>query len=167
MELSIRRPDAPYIVKAPSFCDYAKEVLSDDSINIEHVIIPIRNLTAAAESRRFVSGQTFKASHWKNKLKYILGTKVYTGGLFGTNYINRHMQEQVLQEKIYTLFYSLSSQQIPITLINFPKSVKDSKYLYLKLKPVLLDIGFQKFSAAFNQVADVSLVNDFKVKVEG
>ncbi len=61
LEKDIRKPGAPYIVKSPWFCDYVEEVLARDDIVIEHVFIPMRNLHAAAESRRFVTAATIKS----------------------------------------------------------------------------------------------------------
>ena len=45
--------DVPIIVKNPWFVDYADEVISRNDIKIEHIIVPMRNLDAAAESRSF------------------------------------------------------------------------------------------------------------------
>lgn len=54
-EKDIRSNDCPYIVKNPWFCDYADEVFSRQGILIEHIFVPIRDLNAAAESRKFVT----------------------------------------------------------------------------------------------------------------
>ncbi len=55
LEYDIMRKDCPYIVKSPWFCDCAQEIIYREDIVIEHVFIPIRDLNAAAESRRYVT----------------------------------------------------------------------------------------------------------------
>src|SRR5436309_11606939 len=55
MELDIRRPDAPYIIKTPRLCNYLDEVLQSGQVIIDHAIIPMRDLYSAAQSRRDVT----------------------------------------------------------------------------------------------------------------
>src|SRR5687768_14392550 len=57
MELDVRAPTAPYIVKSPHICDLVEDLLAA-SIRIEHAIIPVRNFDAAAESRAYVQKLT-------------------------------------------------------------------------------------------------------------
>ena len=52
LEFDIRNPGAPYIAKSHFFCDFAPEVIDRDDIVIDYVFIPMRNLEAAAQSRR-------------------------------------------------------------------------------------------------------------------
>lgn len=54
MEQDIGCEGAPYIVKGPWFCDFAKGVISRDEIVVEHLFSPIRGLHAAAEGRPYV-----------------------------------------------------------------------------------------------------------------
>jgi hypothetical protein len=54
MECDIRQPNAPYIVKSPWLCDYLEDVMRSQSVVIDRAIIPVRDLFAAAESRRDV-----------------------------------------------------------------------------------------------------------------
>lgn len=146
LELDIRGDAPPRFVKNPWFCDYAEEVITQRGIPIEHVVIPIRDLHDAAESRRNMTK--------KGRVD---------GGLWKTSSLEPGDQEQILLGQLYKLLHSLAPHSIPITLISFPKLVRDSGYLYSKLSHVLRDCTIQKFEEAFNRVADLALVSDFGV----
>jgi hypothetical protein len=51
MENDIHRPDAPYIIMSPWLCDRLDELCESGQVVVDHVIIPIRDLHAAAQSR--------------------------------------------------------------------------------------------------------------------
>src|ERR1017187_10331562 len=53
----IFKKSAPYVVKAPILAERIHEVLEAPGIVVDFMIIPIRELHAAAESRREVSRQ--------------------------------------------------------------------------------------------------------------
>ncbi len=119
-------------------------VLQRQDINIEHIFIPIRELGAAAESRRFVtqSGSS-------------------NGGLWHTTSSEIGQQENVLLQQLYKVLFASSDVDIPITFIRYPKLTKDSKYLYKKLKPIMTEISYKKFDDQFNKVVQPQLVNSF------
>lgn len=144
LEYDIRNKNCPYVVKSPWFCDYADEVLCNKDINIEHVFIPIREIEQAAESRRFVTRNG--------------GEK---GGLWHTNSNKIGDQEIILLNQIYKLMLALSSNNIPITLVNYPELTQKPEYLFEKLKPVLKTITYPDFLQAFNITVRPNLVNDF------
>ena len=56
---------------------------------------------------------------------------------------------------------ALSNVSVPLTLLRYPRSVSDSRYLYDKLKPVLENIAYQDFDDVFRMVARPELVNSF------
>ena len=118
LEHNLRRDDAPYIVKDPTFCEYVDEILANPGIEIDCVYVPIRKLEDAAESRR--------RNHKKGYL---------AGGLWGTK--NPEEQERILMEKLYNLLFCLSSSDIPVVLLQYPLMIKDRKYLEDKLFDVL------------------------------
>lgn len=67
----------PWIIKSPYFYKFADEVFTNKDIEIEHVLIPIRNLQDAANSRRKIQ-LDFEAKN---------GTTIdglISGGLTGT-----------------------------------------------------------------------------------
>lgn len=161
LEHDIRRPNAPFIVKSPWFCDYSEEILRRDDISIKHVFIPMRDLQAAAESRRFVTAQTVAAMPLLDRVRYRLFPKGLVGGIWQTTDASR--QEEALLEQVYKLMLSLSATTVPVTLLRFPQIVNDPAYLFEKLRPILGQISFTGFRDVFCQVARKDLVHSFSV----
>jgi hypothetical protein len=153
LEFDIRNPGAPYIAKSPFFCDFAPEVINRDDIVIDHVFIPMRNLEAAAESRRYVVETSATDPADARKPSEI------PGGLWHTDTMDD--QEQVLLGQIYKLTLALSDSEIPVTLMRYPRITRDSHYLYNKLRPILSGIGFELFQEVFDRTARPELVHKF------
>lgn len=159
LETDIRDENAPYIVKNPHFCDYVDEVISRSDISIEHVFVPIRDLNAAAESRRYVDEIAVANLPWYKQVKNKIRKRKIVGGLWQTS--AGRDQESVLLNKVYQLFLSLSNSGIPVTLINYPRLIQDPIYTYEKLRPVLGDLSLDRFSEIFLVIAKPSLVHQF------
>ncbi len=153
MEKDLRHRDAPYIVKNPTLCDDLEEVLDRGEVVLDHAFIPMRDLYSAAESRRHVAEQTDRA----------LYKREIPGGLWGTS--TPESQEAVLTEKLYTLIYTIAEHDVPMTLLHFPRLVRDPEYLYAKLRPVLGGMEYPHFLQGFKAVARPELVNRFKRSV--
>ena len=149
MEHDVRSPGAPYFVKNPWMCDYLDEVVQGGDVVIEHAIIPIRDLFAAAQSRRRVAGAT-------DPTLYAGGIP---GGLWHTE--NPGEQESVLAHQFYKIMYAIAKHDIPTTLLYFPRFVNDPDYLYRKISFALGDIGPATFLMAFEAVSRPDLVHDF------
>jgi hypothetical protein len=143
-------PDSPYIVKNPFFCNFANKIFEDPGIEIKHIFVPIRNLFAAAESRRYVVRQNKRENHPKIR-----------GGLVHTESMKRGVQEEKLLGMLYNLMLCTSDTFIPLTLIKYPKLVKDSSYLYKKLKPILETISLKKFDLTFKSLIKPDWIHDF------
>lgn len=159
LESDIRRGDSPYVVKAPQFCDYADEALGRDDIAIEHVLIPMRDLHAAAESRRHVHETTVSSYSRLKRLMSRLGLASVPGGLWHTG--DESKQEAILLNQLYKLLLSLSKSNVPVTLLNYPRLVNDGSYLYDKLAPILNDIDEARFSSAYAEVVRPDWVHRF------
>jgi hypothetical protein len=147
MEQNIRNPDAPYIVKSPTLCEYLDEVLDASAVVVDYAIIPIRDLYSAAESRRDV----FRRSSRKAGIP---------GGLWLTK--NPHAQEAVLAQEFHKLIHTLTKHDVPTIWLYFPRFVNDPEYLYQKLRPVLPAIEQDAFLRAFQAVSRPELVHDFE-----
>ena len=150
LEWDLRRPDAPYIVKSPWLCSYLGEVLANREIVIEHALVPVRDLYAAAESRRDVTRRAEAAGR---------PTVDVPGGLWHTDQPER--QEHMLTGQFYSLAYTLAQHDIPLTLLHFPRIVQDPEYLYRKLAFSLRRVSARRFRATFAAVARPDLVHDF------
>jgi hypothetical protein len=161
LEHNIRHEDSPYIVKSPHFCDYAEEILSRNDIVIEHVLIPIRDLYAAAESRRQVVKRHVLALPFYKRLMYVLKPQKVVGGLWHTRSRKMGIQEEVLLKQIYKLVLALSDRTIPVTFMHYPRIVKDCPYLFQKLKPILGQITSETFHATFKEVVRPKWVHTF------
>jgi hypothetical protein len=162
MERDIRREDCPYIAKDPLFCVYASEVLSRPDIVVDHVFIPMRDLQAAAESRRYVHDRAFAEMSPQRRLIRTLRRKAVAGGLVGTR--KAQGQETALLERIYSLCLALSDVDVPVTLLRYPRLVTDHEYLFKKLSPILDKIGHEQFRAAFEASSHSELVHSFNPK---
>lgn len=164
LEYDIRLPDCPFIVKSPWFCDHADEVITRDDVVIQHVFIPIRDLNAAAESRRHVARENISNLSLIKRLKYLINPREFDGGLVRTKSKSPGVQEGILLKKIYNLMLALSDNSLPMTFMRYPRIVKDCPYLFEKLKPALGDISYADFSKAFNKTARPELVHSFNDK---
>ena len=136
-------PDGAVIDAEPgqSICD----ALLQNDIAIDHVLVPVRDLFSAAESRRAVACAS--------------GNHDAPGGLWNTPHPDQ--QEDILTIKLYKLMYTLAKHDIPVTLLHFPRITRDSGYLYDKLKPMLGLSQRWNFHDVFQHVVKPALVHDF------
>ncbi len=139
---------APYVVKSPSLSEHIREVLAAHEVTIDFMIIPIRDLYSAAESRREIS------RHAKQR-----GAP---GGLWLTKSPRR--QEAALAIQFHHLVDALTEHDVPMIWLHFPRLVRDPEYLYHKLKPALPGKDFVEFVQAFRAVSRPELVHNFKLK---
>jgi len=172
LEIHIERlisGDAPYVSKSPWFCDHIDQIINAPNLCIEHVIIPIRDIPAAALSRAHVhqmyledmcqdSGET-ESDRLQDQSALI---NTAPGGFWFAN--NVQEQETVLFHKIQSLLLALSKSYIPITLIHYPKLTTDAHYLYLKLKPIFNEIDLEEFLKLFRSTVKPHLVHSFTEK---
>ncbi len=161
LEYDIRREDCPFIIKTPQFCDHAEEIICRDDIVIEHVFIPIRDLEAAAESRRYVTKVGISNLSFTKRLKHMIRPKGFRGGLWHSQSSEPGKQEEILLMQLYKLLLTLSDTTIPVTFMRYPRIVKDCSYLFDKLKPILKDITYESFCSVFSNTVRPELVHSF------
>lgn len=147
----IFKKSAPYVVKTPSLAERIHEVLGAPGIVVDYMIIPVRELHAAAESRREISRQARKRGA--------------PGGLWLTK--NPRKQEAALALRFHHLVHALAQHDVPMIWLHFPRLVQDAEYLYAKLRPALPGKDFTAFASAFRAVSRPELVHDFKSKAAG
>ena len=143
LERDILSPDAPYIVKNPSFCETLPAILATGRFVIDHALIPIRQLEAAALSRARIGG-TFSS---------------VPGGLLHT--AAPADQKAILAELFHQLVHTVAAHDIPHTFLIFPRLVEDPDYAYAKLRFLLEGISREKFRAVFARIANPRFVHPF------
>lgn len=159
LEHDIRREGSPFIVKSPWFCSYADEVFARPDIVVEHVFVPMRDLHAAAESRRRVTRMHLAQLPLLRRLRHGLRRKKIAGGLMHTSDPDR--QEEVLLEQLYRLMLALSQSAVPVTFLQYPRLVTDCRYLFEKLKPILPGITMEFFAEVFDRTLRPELVHSY------
>jgi hypothetical protein len=144
LEHDIADPESPYIVKNPELCSTLSAILARGDIVIDHAIVPLRELEAAALSRIRIGGANGEVP----------------GGLVGTSDPER--QKAILAERFHELVHTLVAHEIPHTFLLFPRFVQDADYAFEHLRPLLSGIDPGQFRAAFARTADPSLVHTFR-----
>jgi len=157
LEHDIRRASSPYIIKNPAFCDISHEIFARDDIAIDHIFIPIRDLTAAADSRREVTQKNIDLNR-PNFKSLGLRENPFPGGLWHTEIGAESEQEMILLKKIYNLLEGSARSHVPITLISYPLLANNPIYLYEKLKPILGDIHRDFFLFQHEKTLDKNLL---------
>jgi predicted O-methyltransferase YrrM len=117
LERSLGDFDTPRIVKSPGFCTRLGKLLDDRVVEIEHVIIPMRDFDVAAASRARVAGYG-----------RFLGVR---GGFLGTRSASR--QRRVLITMLAELLWTVTRHDLPHTFLEFPRFAHDWQYTYEKL----------------------------------
>jgi len=144
-------PDNPLIVKSPFLCDKLDDVL-DAGIKIGHLIIPVRDIFEAAESRRYVQRVTIGQDGDGQSV---------AGGLWDTD--SGETQETVLTIKLARLIEAGARHDIPMTFLSFPRFACDPDYTYNNLKFLLPFVRRSRFRQVFSARAQPELIHDFKI----
>jgi hypothetical protein len=154
LERSLGRGGLTYVSKSPWYAKNLGKHLADGRIEVRSLIVPIRDLHAAAESRREVSRQAALA-----------GRDPYQqpGGVsFGAK-SNPRRQEQRLAVNFYSLMRTAAEFGIETHLLPFPEFARDHDCLYAGLAPLLARHGVTpaESKAAFERVVDPRLIRDY------
>ena len=147
LELDIRDPQAPYVIKSPWLCDYLDEVLQGGEILVDHAFIPVRDLYGAAQSRRQAASAVPS------------NPASVPGGLWHTD--KPEEQEKILTEQLYKLVYALARHDVPVSLLLFPRLVNDPEYLFRKTRFLLANVEYDTFKEAFQALSRPEFVHDF------
>ncbi|MCE7993710.1 MAG: hypothetical protein HEP71_17120 [Roseivirga sp.] len=163
LEKNVGESPGAYIMKDPSFVDYAEELLVRDDICLEHVFVPMRDITAVSDSRRANQKAHFGRLSLREKLRYFRKPYLLYGGLLHTTSSKKGAQEEVLMKKLFDLLFSLSKYQVPVTFIQFPYLLSHPKYLYNKLEPVLKDVSYEVYLKTFETLSDPEKPRNFNL----
>jgi hypothetical protein len=137
---------APYVVKSPGFCEKLEQVMQLPDVKIDFLVICVRDLFSAAESRRRITNLA------KNRKA--------PGGLWGTRFPRE--QEAILARKFYELVYTSVKYEVPTLWLSFPRIVSDPEYLYTSIRPAIPATEYQEFLTAFGKVSNPEFVHSFK-----
>lgn len=125
--------EAPTIMKSCEWGLYLKWLVRDNGVQVDHVIVPIRDLEDAARSR----------------LEVGLDWLILDGLNEDEKLINQlNICAIVLGRVIETCFL----YNIPCTLMRFPTLVEDEQYCYKKLNNIF-DLDRGKFYRIFNELS--------------
>lgn len=141
LEIDIANPRCPYIVKWPHLCDSPDSL---EGVSIDNLVIPMRDLFAAAESRRRVTREAGQGA---------------PGGLWHTHSLKPGDQERILTEQLYSLVLFAAKRRVPVTFLHYPTFVRDPDYLFSALRPVFPDMAREVFGRAYQSAVLPHLVH--------
>ena len=154
MEWNFGQARLPYVLKSPYFCEVLDRLIDERGLTIDHALVPVRSLHAAAESRRDVDRRNPGLA-----LDLPGFGRIVPGGTLPAG--AGESQEAVLAQKLHRLLHTLADREIPTTLLHFPRLVHESAYLPRRLAPVLHGLPYEPFARAFARIARPELVHDF------
>lgn len=144
LEFRIESPNAPRIVKDPNLSRRLGDLLDRGEVEIEHVVIPVRELDVAVASR-------------VRNTKY--GSNLHTfGGLFGTARATH--QREALALLFYELLFTVARYDLPHTLLLFPRFTEDWEYTYRKLSFLDPTIPPERWKEALAGRVDPGLIHE-------
>jgi hypothetical protein len=152
-------PELPYVVKSPWAYQFIDQALANPEIEIEAVIVPIRNLMDAAASRIIVELQSkhHRAPWMVDTDKTWIDCGPTPGGaVFSLNAVD---QARVLALGFHYLIERLVVADVPIVFVVFPRLIEEPEYLFNKLKPLLpATITLEQARQSHRRIADPDLV---------
>lgn len=144
LELDIQSPGAPRIVKDPRLSRRLGTLLDGGLVDVEHVIVPIRDLDIAVASR------VRNAGYGRDLAR--------RAGLFGTGRATQ--QKEALALLSYELVWSIARHDLPHTFLVFPRFANDWEYTYRKLAFLDPSIGPDRWKDAITARTDSSLIHE-------
>ena len=147
----------PHVAKSPWFGPKLAAYVARGELRVEAAIVPLRDLYAAAESRRQVSTRAEEAG---------LDPHKHPGGILGAGRIGdeaRKKQERQLARRFYELVHTLVALDVPIFFLRFPEFARGEQDLYAALEPLLVRHGVREdlARAALARVVRPELIHDF------
>lgn len=147
LESNIRDDNAPYVVKSPNISNYIDEILEHPDIVLDMVIVPIRDIDEATNSRVKVSEDNLAKKGWLEKT---FGSKRgFAGGMMKTS--NPQKQQFLLLKSLSHLLVECAKYDQPVLMLHYPRLMDDSEYLFRKLKPILNNVDLEQFKTAHQQ----------------
>lgn len=129
--------DLPYVIKSPWAVEMIDDVLGHPQMQLDGVILPVRDIVEAASSRTV---QELRAIHeqapWMADLSHTWEAWGHTdgGALYSLHPLD---QARLLAMGFHRLVHRLIEAEVPMHLLAFPRFVEDADYLYRRLRPLL------------------------------
>ncbi len=142
----------PEIVKSPYLSDLLHDALQQNQIVVDQIIVPIRDLDQATNSRVRVSARA------REKGADPLDV---AGGMWETT--DPEQQKNVLAQKVYALTQTATQNRIPIVFLSFPDFARDVAYFVETLGPFLKKryaISQKQLRAAHAQEVRLNFIGD-------
>jgi hypothetical protein len=147
----------PYVIKSPWLCEYVDELLQ--TVHLDAVIVPVRDLNEAASSRVLVEKDAMhRGAPWLSQHASVWDSWGWSpgGAIFSLDPVD---QARLLAVSFHRLIERLVAADVPIIFLSFPRMVLDAAYLHRKLDGVIPRNVTEKAAlAAHALVADVGKV---------
>ena len=155
-EQSLLDANAGYLIKDPWFFDYIDQIDLQE-VRLDAVIIPVRDIRAAAISRVIQERSSRYANNRLNPLRTMFGDT--PAGVL--NPIDVAEQEKHLAVSQSRLFSWCLGNDLPVFMLQYPRLVNDGEYLVSILWPWLQNFTTKdKALRAFKQLAMPNLTID-------
>lgn len=152
--LILQQENLPYVIKSPWAYQYIDDLLDHPSIILDRVIIPLRRLAHAAESRIVVEMAAQNARE-----PALLGYKtpwsefgITSGG--NINSFEPLDQQRILGRSLHLLIEALEERAIPFTFLSFPRFVSDANYTWERLSDLFPEMTKPEFEQIFLSILD-------------
>lgn len=147
--------ELPYVVKDPWLSTYC-EAIDLDTIAIDALIVPMRDLVTGAVSRILQERMAILETDWRHRPVSHLYATTPGGALHSLEAMD---QARVLAVGFHNLLLWAASKEIPVYLLEFPRIVEDGRYLVRTLWPWLGSLCDEETAAeAFKRTADPTRV---------
>ncbi len=155
LEQNLLTAEAAFVVKDPwlfAYCD----VVDLKEINIEFLILPIRDLLDASKSRVLQERIKVMDSPWVDLPVAEVSADTPGGILYSLDPVD---QARILAVGFHKLVHWATKNDIPIIFLDFPRFARDGDYLCDPLAPVLTPhCSPEQARKAFAALADSSLI---------
>ena len=150
--------DLPYVVKSAWFQEFVERFLANPNLELDAVLIPMRDLVEAASSRvineyaaRYADTSIpTECTRWE-RWGATPGGVVYS--------LNPMDQARLLALGFHAALFALVKRNVPLVFLDFPRFIEDPDYLYQKLQPYLsASCSSERAVAAHQQLADSNKV---------
>lgn len=134
------------MVKSPNIANYIDELAEHDDIALDLVVVPLRDIDEAVDSRVRVFKDNLAKKGW---LARFFGSKRgFAGGMVRTS--DPKKQQLVLLRSLSHLLVQCAKHNLPLAIVHYPRRMDDPAYLFQQLHPILGNIDEQTFHKALN-----------------